>query len=348
MNEVNEERGSAERGGSSITDLSTDLNLFVVLDAIYAEGGVTRASRRLNLSQPAVSHALNRLRRLFDDPLFERRGHSMVATPLTHRLIPTVHEALDLLQSAVEGESRFDPASSTKRFAIGMRGDLEPALVPRLATVVSATAPGVTLQFVRAPRAELERELTSGTLDAAIDVPLPLDTTIHRQLVHAAPLVVAVRAGHPRLGAGPGGGAGLDLDAYLAEGHIQVSGRRRGMSAEDFALSRLGAHRTIRIRSQSYPAAWRTMAATDLLLTLAQPYASLLHHGDGDGDGAGVRVLDCPVDVPRLEWHLYWHANRDHDPANAWLRRLVTDPATWWPGAWAGAEAEQGRSRDES
>src|SRR5215831_14073601 len=75
-----------------------DLNLFVVFETIYAEGGITRASRRLNLSQPAISHALARLREMFDDPLFVRHGHAMMPTPLARRLVEPVRRALHGLE----------------------------------------------------------------------------------------------------------------------------------------------------------------------------------------------------------------------------------------------------------
>ena len=78
-----------------------DLNLFVVFDTIYAEGGITRASRRLNLSQPAISHALGRLRQMFDDPLFTRHGHNMTPTPLARRLIEPIRQSLQGLEVAL-------------------------------------------------------------------------------------------------------------------------------------------------------------------------------------------------------------------------------------------------------
>ena len=87
-----------------------DLNLLVVFDAIYAEGSVTRAARALHLSQPAVSHALGRLRRLFGDPLFERQGRIMVPTPAAHQAIPAVRQALQLLETSLVGAERFDPS----------------------------------------------------------------------------------------------------------------------------------------------------------------------------------------------------------------------------------------------
>lgn len=289
-----------------------DLNLFVAFEAIYAERSVTRAATRLHLSQPAVSHALNRLRSVFGDPLFERRGRTMVPTAVAHQSIDAVRDALRLLDDTLVGATRFDPAQARRQFTIGVRNHLEVVVLPELAARMTVEAPGVTVSFVRAERRELERELTSGVLDVAIDVLLPLDETIRRERIQTAPLVVAARHDHPAVV------AGLDLGAYLAHGHVQVSGRRLGMSIEDFELSRQGLGRDVRLRCQTYGAAWSAIRATPLLLTLAEPYAAVL-----SADTDDVVVVECPIDVPPMEWHLYWHESQDADPANSWIRHQI-------------------------
>ena len=126
-----------------------DLNLFVVFDTIYAEGGITRASRRLNLSQPAISHALGRMRLMFDDPLFIRHGRAMTPTPLARRMIEPIRQALQGLEVTLNKVDRFDPAAATKRFVIGMRDALslrcsQPscAMSPRRRRISTSTSSG--------------------------------------------------------------------------------------------------------------------------------------------------------------------------------------------------------------
>src|SRR5262245_37163734 len=109
---------------------SIDLNLFVVFDTIYAEGGTTRASQRLNLSQPAVRHALRRLRAMAEDPLLPRHGRAVTPTPLARQMIEPVRQALQGLEITLSNATRFEPASAAKRFNVGMRDALEPA-IPR-------------------------------------------------------------------------------------------------------------------------------------------------------------------------------------------------------------------------
>lgn len=289
-----------------------DLNLFVVFETIYAEGGITRAARRLHLSQPALSHALARLRALFDDPLFARHGNAMAPTPLARRLIEPVREALRELETTL-GAEQFDAAGAPRRFTVGMRDVLESEMLPRLMHRIASEAPRVDLVVVRAERRELERELSAGTLDAAIDVLLPLPEQVRRERLGGEALAVLARRGHPRLR------GGLDLKTYLTLEHVAVSSRRRGLTVEDFELGRRDLRRRVRLRCQHYFAACRVVGETDLLLTMPERYARILN------TTLRHRLLPFPLKVPGLDSYLYWHANADSDPANAWLRRQLAE-----------------------
>jgi DNA-binding transcriptional LysR family regulator len=288
-----------------------DLNLFVVFDTIYAEAGITRASQRLNLSQPAISHALGRLRRMFDDPLFTRHGHVMTPTPLARQIVEPIRQSLRQLEVTLSKVDRFDPAGAAKRFTVGMRDVLESAVLPRLMRDIAKTAPRVDISIVRAERRELESELNAGTLDAAIDVLLPLPDEIRRQRLDVEWLTVLARRRHPKVR------GGLDLDTYLAQEHIAVSSRRRGLTAEDFELGRHNLRRRVRLRCQHYFAACHVVSETDLILTMPERYARIINAQFGN------RLLPFPLKVPIYDSYLYWHANADGDPANAWLRQQL-------------------------
>ena len=141
-----------------------DLNLFTVFEAIYAEGSITRASVNLNLTQPAISHALNRLRALFEDPLFERQGHTMVPTPLARSIIGPVRQSLRGFEVTLSEAERFDPASSERTFSLAVRDVLEASLLPPLMAQIEDDAPSVGLNTLQVGRRELESELAkSGT-----------------------------------------------------------------------------------------------------------------------------------------------------------------------------------------
>jgi DNA-binding transcriptional LysR family regulator len=120
---------------------------------------------------------------------------------------------------------------------------------------------------------------------------------------------VVARRGHPYVR------ASLDLDTYLAQEHILVSSRRRGLSAEDLELGRHNLRRRVRLRCQSYFAACRVVSETDLVLTMPRRYASLLNAQFGN------RLLRFPLEAPAYDTYVYWHANADRDPASEWLRQ---------------------------
>jgi DNA-binding transcriptional LysR family regulator len=288
-----------------------DLNLLVVLDAIYTEGGITKAAHKLHLTQPAVSHALGRLRALFNDELFVREGRAMVPTPLARNLIEPVRRSLRGLEVMFNEMERFDPATTRKQFNLGLRDVLESTVLPPLVRAAVAEAPGVDIAAMQVERRDLESELSAGTLDAALDVLLPLSEDFHRQRVTADRMVVLARSGHPAVR------GHMDLDTYLAQDHVLVSSRRAGPGLEDVELSRLGLQRRVRLRCQHYFAACRVVSQTDLLLTMPEHYARTANLQFGN------QVLAFPLQPPVLDVYLYWHANVDNEPANRWLRQHV-------------------------
>jgi len=288
-----------------------DLNLLVVFDTIYAEASITRASRRLNLSQPAISHALGRLREMLEDPLFTRHGRLMTPTPLARRMIEPIRQSLRGIEATLTKGDRFAPQSAVKHFTVGMRDTLEAAILGKLMRRIADSAPRVTISTVRTERRELERELSAGTLDAAIDVLLPLPDEIRRERLRTEWLTVVARPRHPKVG------RRLTLRTYLSQEHIAVSSRRRGLSAEDFELGRHNLRRDIRLRCQSYLAACRVVRETDLILTMPQRHARILNAQFGN------QLIPFPLKVPAFDTYLYWHASADGDPANAWLRQQL-------------------------
>lgn len=288
-----------------------DLNLFTVFEAIYTEGSVTRASQKLNLTQPAISHALGRLRQMFDDPLFVRQGHAMVSTPLARSIIEPVRRSLRGLEVTLNGLHAFDPATTPKRFNIALRDVLEATILPPLMLRTRQSAPMVDIAASHVDRRELESEMAAGTLDAAIDVLLPLPNDIMRTRIYQDSTVVVARKGHPAID------GRIDLDTYLKQDHILASSRRHGPGLEDFELSRFGLERRIRLRCQHYFAACRVVSQTDLLLTMPGRYAAIANQQFDN------QVLPFPLEVPAFDVFLYWHANVDNDPANRWLREQV-------------------------
>ncbi|MDB6000657.1 MAG: LysR family transcriptional regulator [Rhizobacter sp.] len=288
-----------------------DLNLLVVLDAIYTEGGITKAAEKLHLTQPAISHALARLRDLFNDPLFERQGYKMVPTPLAKRLIDPLRDSLRQLGAILNDTQSFEPATAKKRFVIGLRDFMESTVMPSLMQTLGAEAPEVEVSTVRVNRRSLESELAAGTLDAAIDVLLPLSPAVKFSRVSVDGMAVVARKNHPVVK------GGLDLDTYLSQRHVMVTSRRQGPGFEDIELRRLGVQRRVVLRCQFFFAACRTVSQTDMLLTMPESYAHMANRQFGN------QVLPFPVPMAPMDAYLYWHASTDNDAANRWLRELM-------------------------
>jgi DNA-binding transcriptional LysR family regulator len=288
-----------------------DLNLFTVFDAIYREGGITAASKRLHLSQSAVSHALARLREVLNDPLFERHGNEMIPTPRARELAGTINQSLGGLEKALHRAESFSPTTLHRSFIVAMRESHETTFLPSMAEALSREAPGVSVATVRIERRDVEDDLQSGDLDIAVDMALPVSTDVRQHRVSAEPLVVLARKDHPVIR------GELDLATYLAMDHVLVTGRRRGRGLEDAALQRLNVARSIRVRCQQYGAANEIVSRSDLLATVPRNYALYVNKN------AGNQVLPFPAEEPTLELFVYWHNNVEDDPGHRWFRELA-------------------------
>src|SRR5579864_3455172 len=289
-----------------------DLNLFTVFEAIHSEGSVTRAGQKLNLTQPAISHSLGRLRDLLKDDLFIRQGQKMVPTPLSRSIIGEVRYALHLLEVSIQGRG-FDPARSNRTFQIGWRNLFEPAMLPQLMRRIEQSAPGISLACVRIDRRDIELDLASGTVDLAIDIAMPVGDSVHQKQLVAEDYIVLSRPQHPAIR------GSLNLKTYLSQAHILVSSRRMGPAIIDVELKGRGAKRTIGLRCQDYFTACRVVSQTNLLLTMPERFARVANAQLNN------RVYPFPVKIPKFGVYLYWHVTADTDPENRWLREQILD-----------------------
>ncbi len=292
------------------SDLRLDLNLFRVLDAIYVHGGISAAARALHLTQPAVTHALNRLRAQFDDPLFVRQGNRVVPTERTRAVIADVQRHLRGLQATAHRQARVEPAQIEQRFVVGIRDVLESIALPQLVERLAHEAPNLTLVSRRVALAEVDRELAGGRLDLAIDRRVPTGPQVVRETLADDALCVVLRRDHPLAG-GP-----LRRADYFAARHVTVSPLGEPNSL-DVLLAADGRFRRIQLVCQHYFAACQIAAAGDLLLTLPRSYArrmtALLP----------VVVKALPLRVKPYAIHAYWHESRDADGAHRWFRERV-------------------------
>jgi DNA-binding transcriptional LysR family regulator len=292
-------------------DSRLDLNLFRVLDAIYTYGGVSAAARVLHLTQPAVTHALKRLRDHLDDPLFIRQGNRLLPTEKVRTMMPAVQAHLEGLHATAHAQPRFDPARLELEFTIGFRDILESIALPALLKRIEREAPRVRVVSHRIAAGEVDREMRAGTLSLVVDRPLRGGPQIMSRQLAEETLVVAMRAGHPLA-------ASLKRGDYLAAQHVTVSPFGE-ISALDVLLGQSGTFRQIRLVCQHYFSACQIASNTDLLLTVPRSYAlhvsSLLP----------IAVLPLPIKLKAFPIVAYWHASTHDDPAHAWFRQCVME-----------------------
>jgi len=284
-----------------------DLNLFVVFDALYREGGVTKVAVLLNITQPAVSNALSRLRKMFNDPLFVRTPNGMQPTPVADSMIVDVRQALLLLSNSMAGAQRFDPGRSEKVFSIGMTDLSQVLVLPKLLGKLAHLAPGVAVNSYYVARERATEELKAGTMDLLIDALLVNAKALEHQQLAAFPYVVAMRKGHA-LEQQP-----MSQGDYLAARHVHVSSRRRGRGQVDSALHAIGQQRHVAMRVDNYLVAAQVTSKTDLLW--AAP-AALTHLFP-------LQTQPLPIAVEPLPLHLFWSKSSSNDPANRWMRGLL-------------------------
>lgn len=287
-----------------------DLNLFRVFEAVWAERNLTRAAELLCVSQPAVSHALTRLRRQLDDPLFVREGNGMRPTALATQLWPEVQQALQLLRQALRRSQHFEPARDASRLTLAINDEGEPLVLPQLLAQVARSAPQAVVHSVRLGRKTLRSDLATGRIDCAIDIAqATAHDVLHRPLTREAYVLLSHLPQPP------------SEAQYRAARHVQVSTLRTGRAVEDLALAQAGVQRQIGARCQRYDSAARLAVQAGLMLTLPQRLAVPL------AAELGAHLHPLPIALPAVEMHLYWHQQRDADPLNAWLRECIVAAA---------------------
>lgn len=291
-----------------------DLNLFVVFDTIYREQNLTRASEVLCISQPAVSHALARLRERLNDPLFERRGKYMKPTAMAKAIAGDIRQGISHFELAVHQDSHFEPRTSERQFTMALPGILEAPLAKEMAKRMESLAPNIRLKSLRIKRSEIEQSLKAGMIDLAVDIHIPTSGQIDSVKSGQDQLIVLLRKQHPIMQTEE---IEWDLQRYLDARHIFVSNRHYGLGAEDYALSKMNHSRNIVISCQHFYAASQVVLDTDLLLTIPKIYAQSLNQENN------YAMLPFPAESEPLESYIYWQKNSGQDPGQSWFKEFL-------------------------
>lgn len=292
-----------------------DLNLLLVFETLMRERHVTRAAEKLYLSQPALSHALKRLRESVEDPLFIRTEKGMQPTPRALALLPAVQQALALLREGLEPPAVFSPANSTRRFTLATTDYFEEVMYPPFLSQLLSYAPGISFSI------ELITPdiLSEGLEQRHVDMVVGLDSqrTLPSGVIQTPWMdeeLVCLAATHNKRV-----GDARNITQFAQEPHVEladISGLRP--SNIDSCLVQYGLTRRVISKNLNYIAAARVVALTEAIMTLprqmAERFVAML----------SVRLVEPPQELPTLQMTLIQHALYANDPDNTWLYEALT------------------------
>jgi DNA-binding transcriptional LysR family regulator len=288
-----------------------DLNLLRVFDAVARERHVTRAAERLNLSQPAVSNALARLRVALGDELFLRRPGGVEPTALALNLAGPVAEALDRLAETLSVQAPFDPATAHRVFPIALSEYAEAVLAPPLLAEMAREAPGCMVAICHADRTNAMPLLESGAAQLAIGV-LGEPTALYTRLrLLPEGFRVLMRPGHP-LAEGE-----LDVGRFLSVPHLLHSPNGSREGAVDEELAKTGRQRRLGAVVAHLSAVPEILHGTDMIMTLSSRLAEKL------GRSHGLVCRESPLAIRHLRLSLVFHRRFEADQGHAWLRQML-------------------------
>ena len=288
-----------------------DLNLMAVLEAIYDAGNTSRAAETLHLSQPAVSHALARLRGIYNDPLFVRQGHSMVPTPATDRIIRSVKQGLLQLRQSVSDAQTFKPSEQRRVYCLSQRDAMETVIATPLMKHIETQAPHVKLHSIHSAPQIIETQLHQRQADVCIELLQHTPEHIHQVRLFTDSLVIVGRKGHPYF---QQPGSESELARYP---HVQVSTFQGDLDWTDHAIAQEIDKLDIALRCVSFTSALRVVLNSDKLSIMPRGYVEFQQQI------MPISLADIPFKVPDFDVYMYWHERNDTDPGNLWLRQQI-------------------------
>jgi len=289
-----------------------DLKLLTVFDEVYKTGSVSRAGENLGLAQSSVSISLARLRRHFGDPLFVRTADGMQPTPHAMSLVTPVRQALELLRGIARQQAVFEPATAQRTFRICMTDITHLALLPPLINRLREIAPGINVEISHIS-AQTPKALESGEADLAVGFMPQLEAGFYQQKLFEQDFSCVVRTDHPRVR------SRLTEAMFRRENHVVVTASGTGQNLVEEELQRLGVKRNVALQLPNFLGLGGLVASTDLMVTVPSRVAKTLVRI------ADVKAVRPPFPLPTFSIKQHWHERYKQDPANGWLRALVSD-----------------------
>ena len=289
-----------------------NLNLLAAFDALLEERNVTRAARKMGVTQSAMSNSLAQLRGLFDDPLFRRTPRGIEPTPRALELGEPIRRGLGLFDRALTPRS-FDPRNESRVFVLATSDYVEFVLLPPLLKRLAREAPNVRLEVRPWGLHQVPKTLQSGEVDLMIGFYNEVPAHHSETLLFDEHYVCIARKGHPGLGRKP------TLKSWLAQKHVLVSQQAGSPGTVDRALAARDLKRTIGARVSHFLLVPTLVARTDLVAAVNARVATVF------AESLGLRVFPPPLPLPKGRIGQVWHEQLEHDPAQRWFRKLIAE-----------------------
>lgn len=295
-------------------DLSRfDLNLLKAFDALERERNVTAAARRLHLGQPAMSHALARLRRDLDDELFVRSATGMVPTSRAVALTEPIRAALAQIESALQSEVTGDAATTDQRFRIAMSDVVAAAVVPRLSAALRKRAPAASVGVQTYDPRTVARRLDDGEIDLAIGMIKKSSGWHDVETLYEEDFVCVFHPKQIRVT------RQITLKQFVSYPHVLVTFAEDDKGFVDTALERAKAERTVSVTSPYFLLAGYLLHALPIIATLPRRYAQLCR------TMSEATINELPFISPRMTISMMWHRRSKQNPASILLRQAVRE-----------------------
>jgi DNA-binding transcriptional LysR family regulator len=290
----------------------SDLNLLPIAIALYDELSVSRAARRLGMSQPAVSRALRRLREMFSDPLFIRGASGVVPTPRAHTIVRAARHHLEELHDDLLKGERFDPAISTRPITLAISDVAETSFFPAVIERFRRHAPKCAVRAVSVPEGQLAHDLEHGEIDVAAGYHPALALRNFRQRLFAKhSFACLMRAAHPLWK------SRLTVTAYLEAEHVVVRPDGGSQDVLERYIERRKLQRKVAVYTSHVLSVPFIVRESRLLATL--PYAVVARFTSL----TSVLVMALPPFDLAYDLRLYWHRRFDNEPRSVWIRKQL-------------------------
>jgi DNA-binding transcriptional LysR family regulator len=289
---------------------TVDLNLLIVFDALTRERNLTRAGRRLGLSQPATSHALARLRHMLSDELFVRTPEGMQPTPRALQMAEPIRDALRVLHLTLEPEE-FDPPQSTYGFTLLVNNYAARAVVPELCRRVAEAAPNVTLDIRPLGRTDVLDQLDAGAADVGLSKLVDGGERFKCVRITEDDYVALLDRQHPAAHE-----TELSTERLAQIRHVVITSSGDDTNFIDEALEERGLARRIAARVP-FLSVVLMLVGSDRLVVMPRRAAN------GLALVCPLVVKELPFACPRIALSMIWHRRLDSHPAQRWLRNMI-------------------------